>query len=128
MFTNRGLGFATQQFINKVKNDSAEVIPLIYEIQIDSFAKYQIKYLSCLPTTIYSSPVYAFQTLEELDSAQVQSHKIILRFIPSTSGYAVRLRTGIRHTALTVFEDEIKWNMKILLVNEKIFPKICMLK
>ena len=98
-------------------------------MQIDSFETYKKIFESLAKSIlIYASPVYALQTLEALERVQTQFYKRILGLPQSTPGYAVRLETGISHIALTVFKNTVNWIIKILLMNEKRFPKISLLK
>lgn len=117
---------AVRQANNKARISLGNTKQLIIRSKLSSWeAKLKFYKAVALPTLLYGAEIIGINFVDMLETTQMYFFKNLFCWNKNTPNYIVRRETHHHKMELEIFTRATKWWMKILIMNDYRFPKMC---
>lgn len=130
MISSSSLGLrAAKSALAKTKIAMSSTLSLCSNAKIDSWpARLKLFDSIVSATLLYAAPFWALSYVDLIERAQMEFFKRLLNLPRTTANYTVRLELNIVKLALKVLAATMGYIVRVLLLSDDRYPKICMLK
>lgn len=120
---------AAKSAIAKTKIAMSSIISLCNSAKIDSWpARLKLYDSTVTATLLYAAPFWALCYVELVERVQMEFFKRLLNLPRTTANYSVRLELNITKLALKILAAAISFIVRVLLLPDDRFPKICLMR
>ena len=130
VFTNTGkFERASKSAVSKASFASYKIRSVLHRSGVDSVKARSALYDSFVRSTLlYGAEVWALQQEDLLERCQTDFLKSLYYLPKSTPGYVIRREFGVGNVIVEVLGRAIRWFQKIMAMDDKRLPRICLEK